>query len=78
MIPTASSAGNGMPIEGGALDAVAVPFERDSLGPPFRLPHPANVAFSWREALEIRPIEVGSRGRTRTCNHTVNSRVLYH
>jgi hypothetical protein len=21
---------------------------------------------------------IGSRGRTRTCNHTVNSRVLYH
>jgi hypothetical protein len=41
-----------MPIEGGALDAVAVPFERDSLGPPFRLPHRQSSLFlgekSWK------------------------------
>ncbi len=30
---------------------------------------------------DVNPVhdcKVGSRGRARTCNHTVNSRVLYH
>jgi hypothetical protein len=29
-------------------------------------------------ALKTMTFEVGSRGRARTYNHTVNSRVLYH
>ena len=41
----------------------------------------ANGAF-WLlprgETLENKGFDVGSRGRTRTYNHTVNSRVLYH
>jgi hypothetical protein len=31
---------------------------------------------SW--PLNINGLRIGSKGRTRTYNHTVNSRVLYH
>jgi hypothetical protein len=46
--------------------------------PAFLLARRKTIEVATENLPEIEAFEAGSRGRTRTYNHTVNSRVLYH